>query len=448
MSSPVPLTRRTALLFLGASLSSCLHPPPPSPSGSRVSAPAPGPAPAPASDSDSDSGPDSAPAPSASAPAVPPRPPLSAAALDDLRARIDALLAPLTRAGASVSALVLHLATRSTLYARDPDSPLIPASNEKLFTTSVALATAGPAHTLTTRVLAPAEPDGGRVVSLTLEGAGDFSWSTAFRDRADAPLDDLAVQARARGVRHVGEVRAEGDLYLDAARFDELDPAKHRAAVLSAFRRALRRAGVRVGDRGSGAITGTGAPVELARITSPPFSAMCVPINRMSHNGFAEALFRTLARAGEGQPAVAPATVVRDALRTLDVPLDGLVIADGSGLSRNNRTTARSLAGLLAAMNDGIHGDVFEATLASAGETGTLSGRLRSDVTRGRVRGKTGSVAEVVALSGYVLHQGRREVAFSLLMNGVKDGTAARAVEDAAVEALVSALDRARASAG
>jgi D-alanyl-D-alanine carboxypeptidase/D-alanyl-D-alanine-endopeptidase (penicillin-binding protein 4) len=100
-------------------------------------------------------------------------------------------------------------------------------------------------------------------------------------------------------------------------------------------------------------------------------------------------------------------------LRTSDVPLGGVRLVDGSGLSLLNRLTATSLVALLSvAWSDPALGPEFVRTLPVAGVSGTLRTRLLR--VRGRVQAKTGTTSAASSLAGYVT--GR--YAFAILHNG------------------------------
>ncbi len=116
----------------------------------------------------------------------------------------------------------------------------------------------------------------------------------------------------------------------------------------------------------------------------------------------------------------------------------GLVIADGSGLSRRNRCTARQLTSLLAWMNTQPVAAPFRDSLSVAGVDGSLRKQLR-DIP-GRVHGKTGTMRGIRTLSGYVSTTGsvngdaagRNRFAFAILFNGYKGpSTPYKQVQDA-----------------
>lgn len=107
-------------------------------------------------------------------------------------------------------------------------------------------------------------------------------------------------------------------------------------------------------------------------------------------------------------------------------------IVDGSGLSRRDRATPIELVDLLGQLVDN---DSFYRSLAVMGVSGTLEDRLAGSYARGRCRGKTGTLRDVSALSGYCETKGGDILAYSILMNRV-DVYAARQLQDRMVSAI------------
>jgi D-alanyl-D-alanine carboxypeptidase/D-alanyl-D-alanine-endopeptidase (penicillin-binding protein 4) len=142
---------------------------------------------------------------------------------------------------------------------------------------------------------------------------------------------------------------------------------------------------------------------------------------------------------GKGTTAAGAAVVRRD-LAAGGIPLEGVRIVDGSGLSRLDRVTARELAALLVTFwRSPELRDIVPGSLAVAGETGTLEHRLLGRQTRGIVRGKTGTTDIASALSGYV---GSR-YAFVLIENGHPvNWAAAHTVQDRFVVTLAKITRR------
>ena len=157
----------------------------------------------------------------------------------------------------------------------------------------------------------------------------------------------------------------------------------------------------------------------LATLRSPLLDVLG-PINTESVNPVADQLFLAtgLAVAGEATRAGGRAATA-EALRRLGVGSEGLVQVDGSGLSRDNRLSARQLVALQQAVL-GLDAATVEAwldSLAVGGSTGTLEKRMLDPALLGRVRGKTGWIAGTSALAGVVTTPAGREYVFSILVD-------------------------------
>jgi serine-type D-Ala-D-Ala carboxypeptidase/endopeptidase (penicillin-binding protein 4) len=108
---------------------------------------------------------------------------------------------------------------------------------------------------------------------------------------------------------------------------------------------------------------------------------------------------------------------VQQALTGLGVDSNGYRLRDGSGLSRNNLATPRTLVSTLRAMFNAKNHDIFFASLPVAGISGTLKNRLRHTLSEGVVHAKTGTLKGVKALSGYVEHPKYGILVFSIITN-------------------------------
>ena len=159
----------------------------------------------------------------------------------------------------------------------------------------------------------------------------------------------------------------------------------------------------------------TAADFPLALVHSPALGSIVRYMGLESDNFTAEMLLKQLGayQTGVGTSARG-AAVVTAALRLLGVPLGGVRVVDGSGLSWLNRLTANSLVSLLRlAWADPAVGPAFVRTLPVAGMSGTLK-TPGSCAARGRVFAKTGTTSGASTLAGYVT--GR--YAFAILHNG------------------------------
>lgn len=148
-------------------------------------------------------------------------------------------------------------------------------------------------------------------------------------------------------------------------------------------------------------------------------------INKNSQNLFAEAMCKMQGRDwnlahGRDEPGswTAGGEAVHDFLRRHGIDDSHYVLVDGSGLSRENRVTARLLTDLLAVMWTHPDAQAFRSSLTICGRDGTLRNRM-TDIA-GRVRGKTGSIGGVRTLSGYATTDDRRTLAFSILFNNAE----------------------------
>ncbi len=179
----------------------------------------------------------------------------------------------------------------------------------------------------------------------------------------------------------------------------------------------------------------------LASVESPPLSEIGRVLMKVSQNLYAETLLKTLDRhAHPDRPGSATGgrAVVREVLDTWGIPADGYLQVDGSGLSRYNYASAEAIVGILQHLyQDPRHRDPFLATLPIAGRDGTLAGRLKGTPAEGNVRAKTGSIANVRALSGYLTTRAGEPLVFSILVNHF---TASLAAVDALVDRIVQAL--------
>jgi D-alanyl-D-alanine carboxypeptidase/D-alanyl-D-alanine-endopeptidase (penicillin-binding protein 4) len=345
-----------------------------------------------------------------------------------------ALVVPHVPVGRS-AAIALDLSTGELLFAQNGSRSLAPASNEKLPLTYAALARLGPTFRIATEVLGQGAQSGTTWSgALVLKGNGDPTLS-----RAD--LRSLALQVRATGVRritggvvgdessydtrrtvagwkpsfYIGESAPISALVVDRARVGSYTTRNPALSAATAFRSALRTAGISVaGTVRVGRAQDWLEPI--ATVSSPTLATMIRFMDRESDNFTAEMLLKQLglAELGRGTSA-AGASVVMDALSEAGVPTAGVRIVDGSGLSRLDRLTTNALGAVLqAAWDDPVIRTYLVAALPVAGVNGTLRSRLGRAPTRGRVLAKTGTTSEASALSGYVADR----YAFAVVQNG------------------------------
>lgn len=332
-------------------------------------------------------------------------------------------------------AVAVDLTTGAVVFSQNRTRPLAPASNEKLPVTYAALTTLGPTYHFETDVLGVGSQDGAVWTgSLILKGGGDPTLSTAG-------LRSLALQLRSAGIRRLaGGVVADESLfdtrrtvagwkssfYLDESaplsalvvnrdRFGGYLSTNPALAAGNAFVSALRGAGIAVtGTARVGVADDFAEP--LATVESPPLSSILRFMDHESDNFTAEMLLKELGASelDRGTSAAGAAVVMRE-LAQAGVPMAGVRIVDGSGLSQLDRLTADALAAMLRiAWADPVTRQVLVGALPVAGVNGTLEDRMRTGPAHGHVVAKTGTTAEASALSGFA----RSHYAFAIVQNG------------------------------
>jgi D-alanyl-D-alanine carboxypeptidase/D-alanyl-D-alanine-endopeptidase (penicillin-binding protein 4) len=329
----------------------------------------------------------------------------------------------------------------------------------------------------------------GRTVTgdLYLVGGGD----PTLHAKGPHSLDDLAAAVKARGIDEI-----QGSLIGDETRYDsvrtapgwlpqhvpvfigplsalvvdhnQLRPDAAYAADplpgnLPYFRAALIRAGVRV-DGPNVAGAAPAASAVLAALPSPPIGDLVGEMLNQSDNLIAELLVKEVGyrmsrpAAGAGpatvtgtDPAAAPGSgtgrapgstaaglaAVTDAVRGLGVPLAGEA-ADGSGLSRNDRRSAREWRSLLQAALPRPWAERLVGSLPLAGRNGTLARRFAGTAAEANLRAKTGWIDEARSLSGYLTTAGGRHVVFSVIINGTTPTSQALNALDGIVAAIAA----------
>jgi D-alanyl-D-alanine carboxypeptidase/D-alanyl-D-alanine-endopeptidase (penicillin-binding protein 4) len=179
----------------------------------------------------------------------------------------------------------------------------------------------------------------------------------------------------------------------------------------------------------------------LARHVSDPLSVYLAVVNKESNNLFAELVFRALGRVttGEGSPA-ASAAAVHTALGEIGVDMSDVVQLDGSGLSSGSRVSAATFVAIVDRMAASQVWPEFWGSLPEAGSRREL-GRMFGTPAAGNLRAKTGTIEGVSALSGLVRSRSGERLAFSLMVNGTRANSRAKAVENR-VGAILASFER------
>ena len=421
-----------------------------------------------------------------------------------------------TQAGVSA----VDLATSKTLLAVDDDVPLMPASNQKLVTSAVALARLGGDYKFATRVFrcgkdvavvgdcdpTLGDPNLAAANKQTIYAELD-KWAAAVKDKCGKIEGNLVMYAPLGEYRHKDWPKNQADNWYVAPvttlNFNNncFDVTFHKVdgkltpvvAPLSRFVKVVNN--LKVGTehawslRGSqndtvltlqGTMSGASdSPVsvacenpplllgrtlaerlvqagveiggdlllvdlknfdeskatEIAR-TETPLAVVMARANKRSLNMAAEGMFLRACGDWDNGP--------KRAAETLEKAYgikEGIEVADGCGLSRNNRITPAAMTKLLAAVHKRKDADILAASLPIAGVDGTMERRLTQEPYRARVLAKTGWIGGVSTLSGYVLDgEKNRAIAFSVLVNGVPGPADAKKLEETVCKLLVDSL--------
>jgi serine-type D-Ala-D-Ala carboxypeptidase/endopeptidase (penicillin-binding protein 4) len=391
------------------------------------------------------------PATAGAAKASPPTKPAVAKTARSPQAALTASLnSTIRRAGGRSGAYVLDLDTGRALYSHSPDVGRLPASVEKLYTTSTALLDFGPNATLTTSIYGAGTLNAGHFTgTLYLKGGGDPTFGSASFDHFAYGGGATMQRLVANLIRTQGITSIQGRVIGDESYFDSLrgtPPYGYRFSTdvegsLSAlaynrglinqgrsyvlhpalfaaqqFVAALRAAKVKIPPKipisAGRTPVGTGL---LTEVNSPRIASLIKLTNTPSDNFFAETLLKDIgAKFGSAGSTAAGAAVVR----ALVASRFGIHprLNDGSGLSRSDSTTPRQVVTLLSRMATNID---FVSSLAIAGETGTLEHEMNGTIAEGRCQGKTGTLRDAANLVGYCAAKDGHTLAFAFLINSV-----------------------------
>ena len=365
----------------------------------------------------------------------------------------------LALAGPADGAYVYDLTTKQALFSERASTLRPPASVEKLYTATTALERMGATARLSTTVYGSGKlaPGGVWEGNLYLRGGGDPTFgSSAFihshYDGIGASVSTLVTQL----VRTDGIHRVTGSIYGDESWFDSLrgEPSSNYApdpfleGTLSglAFNRGesgstsllvphapaayaahelladLKSDGASIAGHSAAATTPAGA-TQLAQVQSPTVTQLLGLMLPPSDNFFAETLVKDLGAlyGGAGTTSAGAAVVRSTAGSVLGIHPQ---VVDGSGLSEADKTSPYQVADLLVELAATPIGPVLRDSMAVAGETGTLSERMRNTGAAGRCQGKTGTLTGVSNLVGYCNAADGHTLVFAIFTDGIPTETA------------------------
>lgn len=249
-----------------------------------------------------------------------------------------------------------------------------------------------------------------------------------------ASLGKSKSESKGNGTRITvaGSIGLNADTQFVRKRID--NPTLFSGAVM---KKALESVGISVG----GEVKSGKRPRDAKTLVyhESPSLAYCVFLmNKWSNNFMAEMLFRQVGSGGKAADAGKSPKFVARFLDKAGIGTKGFKSLNGSGLYTGNEISPKQIVDLLDWMVDQPTYPEFAASLAVAGRDGTLARRLAKPITKNVVRGKTGTLNEVTALSGYMRTKSGRTLAYALIINDPPVyAWKLRRVQDELAEALV-----------
>jgi serine-type D-Ala-D-Ala carboxypeptidase/endopeptidase (penicillin-binding protein 4) len=253
------------------------------------------------------------------------------------------------------------------------------------------------------------------------------------RVRVEPPIAPLRVINLLRPTNHpeqgpIRAVRASQGITVLRGRKQQSQPRlltlsiDHPAYFAQMFKETLEAAGIKIEGEArirSERLPGTQEMKELVVYESPDLRWIIRVLLKVSQNLYAETLLRMLSPAVAGKTSEEGIGYLEGLLERSGVPLDGVVIADGSGLSRYNLLTPQTVVDILQYIYGRPYRDDFMGSLPVGALDGTLRYRMIGS-SGAATRAKTGSLANVRALSGYIRRSDGELLAFSLILNHFK----------------------------
>jgi D-alanyl-D-alanine carboxypeptidase/D-alanyl-D-alanine-endopeptidase (penicillin-binding protein 4) len=364
--------------------------------------------------------------------------------VDSLRA---ALVKQFRIAGAHSGAVVYDLTAGEQLYALREQVKRAPASVEKLYTTVALIRVMGPGARLHTDVLGAGRLSHGVWHGdLYLRGGGDPTFGESgfqrlYEQGYGPTAAQLVSQLQDKGIRRVtGRLYADESLFdrrrgglitnyapdtpdfggqLSALTYDhgsdttKLSPAQFAVKQMALI---MRGSGIEVHwDKHTGT-TPDRAHV-LASVSSPPLSVMTRLMDVPSDDLFAELFTKQLGVLFGGEGTIsAGARVITDTIAS-SYDLHPTIL-DGSGLSRDDRSSPLEIVDLLRGVWRTAVGGELAASMPTVGVEGTVKGIAVKTAAQGRCIAKTGTLDYVTNLAGYCHSRGGHMLAFALMIDG------------------------------
>lgn len=323
----------------------------------------------------------------------------------------------------SVTVMIVNLADGDTLGRHNTSMPLLPASIMKAVTTATLLEKASADYRYHTPIYIDGPLDMGILRgNLIVEGACDPSVNSAVEPFGQDIIEEITDALRLAGITKIeGNVLIDETAYGGTPRPASWHPSDFKEAYgtgihtfnfennangrksvenpsrvfMSRLKRALSAEMITI----DGKDLGEGKRTLLFDHVSPPVDEIMRSCMMRSDNMFAEAMLRTYGKL-EGKDGSTETAATRELAywTDRDMPMEGVEIIDGSGLSRSNRVTADFMTGMLGVMGDNA---TYASFFPLAGQEGTLKSFLAETPLDSYIAMKTGSMKGVQCYAGY-----------------------------------------------
>jgi len=327
----------------------------------------------------------------------------------------------------SVAVMITDLSDNKVIGIHNISTPLIPASIMKSVTTAALLNKVGPNYRYHTGIFIDGPLNMGILRgNLVIVGACDPSVNSMSEPYGQNIIEEITDALRLAGINKIeGKIIIDESEFAGSPRPDSWMAADFResygtgihafnfennarggrsvenpsSVFISRLKSALDKEMISIDEKD----LGIGKRTQIFDHVSPPIDEIMRSCMMRSDNMFAEAMLRTYGKL-EGKDGSTPSAANREYAFWVErkMPMEGVEIIDGSGLSRQNRVTAEFMNGILIQMSG-------DATYASffplAGQEGTLKKFLAETPLDSYIAMKTGSMKGIQCYAGYKLDE-------------------------------------------
>lgn len=378
---------------------------------------------------------------------------------------VDRFLGSKSITAGSTAVLIQDLKTGEILAEHNVDKPLLPASIMKTVTIAGLLRERGPEDRFHTLVYGDGPIKGNTIEGdLLIVGGGDPTLGANCEPESADMAEEIIASLRHKGITNInGDLRIDTSLYsgpacppswMSADLNESYGTGSHalnfrrnasgsravknpESIFLSYLGSRLRGAGIsisggtKIGEYG---LSDMEEGTLLLDHVSDKYSEVMRSCMMRSDNLFAETFLRAFALArGKGGSTEAGASEMYEYWKAEGIPVNGVTLIDGSGLSRSNRVTANFINGILKCMGDN---EDYASFMPLAGQEGTLSDFLKDTELDAYVAMKTGSMKGIQCYAGYKLDEEFAPThSIVIIMNDIGHrGAARKAAEELLLE--------------